>query len=67
MVDFGILEINQDWKSYENVTDSFILKENYEMNFQKKFILSLQLIVLEIRYQLHILFGIEEKKETKEY
>ena len=35
MVDFGILEINQDWKSYENVTDSFILKENYEMNFKK--------------------------------
>ena len=37
MIDFGISEINQDWKSYENVTDSFILKENYEMNFQKKF------------------------------
>lgn len=37
MIDFGIAEINQDWKSYENVTDSYILKENYEANFQKKF------------------------------
>lgn len=37
MLDFGISEINQDWKTYENVTDSYILKENYEANFQKKF------------------------------
>ena len=37
MIDFGITEINQDWKSYDHVTDSYILKENYEANFQKKF------------------------------
>lgn len=37
MIDFGIHEINQDWESYENVTDSYILKENYEANFQEKF------------------------------
>ncbi len=37
MIDFGIHQINQDWQSYKNVTDSYILKENYESNFQKKF------------------------------
>jgi len=37
MIDFGILEINQDWKSYQNLTDSYILKQNYEANFNKEF------------------------------
>ncbi len=37
MIDFGITEINQDWKSYPNVTDSYILKLNYEANFKKDF------------------------------
>ena len=37
MIDFGITEINQDWKTYPNVTDSHILKLNYEANFNKKF------------------------------
>ena len=37
MIDFGITEINQDWKSYPNVTDSHILKLNYEANFKKDF------------------------------
>ena len=37
MIDFGITEINKDWESYSNVTDSHILKLNYEANFNKKF------------------------------
>ena len=37
---FGITNVNQDWKSYQNVTDSYILKENYEAAFAKKFDLS---------------------------
>jgi phosphoglycolate phosphatase-like HAD superfamily hydrolase len=37
MIDFGITEINQNWKSYENMTDSYILKQNYEANFKKNF------------------------------
>lgn len=41
MMDFGMTEINQDWKSYKNVTDSFILKEVYEHNFQKEFDLTI--------------------------
>ena len=41
MLDFGITDINQDWKSYQNVTDSFILKVNYEAHFKKEFDLSL--------------------------
>ena len=40
MIDFGITKINQDWKSYPNVTDSHILKLNYEANFNKEFKLS---------------------------
>ncbi len=41
MIDFGITEINQNWKSYKNVTDSYILKQNFEANFKKDFDLSL--------------------------
>ena len=37
MIDFGITDINQNWKSYENVTDSYILKQNFEANFKKNF------------------------------
>ncbi len=37
MREFGITEINQNWKTYEHHTDSYILKENYENNFSKKF------------------------------
>lgn len=37
MLEFGISKINQNWKSYANVTDSYILKENYEANFEKAF------------------------------
>lgn len=33
----GVNNVNTDWKSYKNVTDSFILKENYEANFNKDF------------------------------
>jgi phosphoglycolate phosphatase-like HAD superfamily hydrolase len=34
---FGMSQINQDWKCYRNVTDSYILKVVYEQNFQKSF------------------------------
>lgn len=37
MKEFGILEINQNWKEYEHHTDSFILKENYENNLDEIF------------------------------
>lgn len=37
MMHFGMTKINQDWKTYQNVTDSYILKEVYELNFQKTF------------------------------
>ena len=37
MKHFGMTEINQDWKSYLNVTDSYILKEVFERNFQRTF------------------------------
>ncbi len=37
MKDFGITKVNQNWKSYQNVTDSYILNENYEANFNKDF------------------------------
>jgi phosphoglycolate phosphatase-like HAD superfamily hydrolase len=37
MLDFGITKINKDWKSYQNVTDSYILKVNFEANFNKNF------------------------------
>ena len=37
MIHFGITKINQDWQSYLNVTDSYILKENYETNLKKEF------------------------------
>jgi phosphoglycolate phosphatase-like HAD superfamily hydrolase len=37
MKDFGITDINQNWKDYKHHTDSYILKQNYEHNFSKKF------------------------------
>jgi FMN phosphatase YigB (HAD superfamily) len=37
MRDFGIKNINQDWRYYLHHTDSYILKENYEANFKKEF------------------------------
>jgi len=37
MIEFGITEINQNWKDYRHHTDSYILKKNYEYNFSKKF------------------------------
>jgi len=37
MKEFGITEINQNWKEYKHHTDSFILKENYENNLPEKF------------------------------
>ncbi len=37
MKHFGMTEINQDWRTYKNVTDSYILKEVFELNFQRAF------------------------------
>ncbi|CAL2102189.1 HAD family hydrolase [Tenacibaculum sp. 190130A14a] len=37
MLGIGITEINKDWKSYKNMTDSYILKKNFERNFHKEF------------------------------
>ncbi len=37
MLHFGISEINKNWKTYKNMTDSYILKKNYEANFKKDF------------------------------
>ena len=37
MREFGITEINQNWKAYKHHTDSYILKENFENNHAKKF------------------------------
>ena len=37
MLHLGITEINQDWKAYKNMTDSYILKKNFETNFKKDF------------------------------
>ena len=37
MKSFGIKEINQNWKTYQHHTDSFILKENYESNLEGSF------------------------------
>ena len=37
MKDFGIIEIDTNWKSYQHHTDSFILKENFERNLNTSF------------------------------
>ena len=41
MKTFGIHHINKDWKSYKHVTDSFIIKRNYEETLHKEFSLNL--------------------------
>ncbi|MFV0293745.1 MAG: HAD family hydrolase [Paracoccus sp. (in: a-proteobacteria)] len=41
MKEFGIENINQNWKEYKHHTDSYILKINYENNLDKKFDLNL--------------------------
>lgn len=40
MKELGITKINQDWKTYKHHTDSYILKKNYENNFEDSFNLS---------------------------
>lgn len=40
MKSFGITNVNENWKSYQNVTDSYILKQNFETNLKKEFELS---------------------------
>lgn len=37
MKSIGITDINQNWKEYKHHTDSYILKENYESNFNNRF------------------------------
>ena len=39
---FGIKDINEKWEEYDHMTDSFILKENYERNLSAPF--SLQFV-----------------------
>ena len=41
MNQMGICEINDQWETYQHVTDSYILKEHYEACFKKKFDFSL--------------------------
>ena len=36
MKHFGINNINQNWTDYKHMTDSFILKENFERKAQTK-------------------------------
>lgn len=38
---FGITEVDQNWKGYAHVTDSYILKINYERQFGREFDLAL--------------------------
>ena len=33
MKEFGITDINENWREYTHHTDSYILKKNYENNF----------------------------------
>lgn len=40
MKSFGISNINTNWKSYTHHTDSYILNENYKVNFNNDFDLS---------------------------
>ena len=37
MKEIGITKINQKWNEYKHHTDSYILKVNYESNFDAKF------------------------------
>lgn len=37
MHEFGIKDVDTDWKAYAHTSDSFILKENYERTLGKKF------------------------------
>jgi phosphoglycolate phosphatase-like HAD superfamily hydrolase len=37
MQHFGITKIDQNWKTYKHHTDSYILKQNYEHNFEEAF------------------------------
>ncbi|MFY7712088.1 HAD family hydrolase [Tenacibaculum sp. MEBiC07804] len=41
MSEFGIDNVDTNWKNYAHATDSYILKENYEKTFKKEFSLSL--------------------------
>ncbi|WP_422089309.1 HAD family hydrolase [Tenacibaculum ovolyticum] len=53
MINFGITEINKNWKSYKNVTDSYILKQNFETNFEKDFDIS---FIVEFEDKMTTLF-----------
>ncbi|WP_237274706.1 HAD family hydrolase [Tenacibaculum ovolyticum] len=53
MINFGITEINKNWKSYKNVTDSYILKQNFETNLEKDFDIS---FIVEFEDKMTTLF-----------
>jgi len=40
MIGFGMIDIDRNWKDYKHHTDSYILKQNYERNFNHAFELS---------------------------
>ncbi len=41
MREFGIVEVDTDWRNYANATDSYIFKTNYEKTHSKEFSLDL--------------------------
>ena len=59
----GVVEINQNWREYENVTDSYILKVNYENQFQIPF--DLDLIPDFEKKMIHSLAQYPETTEIK--
>ncbi|WP_420551528.1 HAD family hydrolase [Tenacibaculum aiptasiae] len=61
MISFGITNIDKDWKSYKNMTDSYILKKNYERNFNKEFDFSM-MPEFEEKMTEHLL-SLQETKE----
>ncbi|WP_272151946.1 HAD family hydrolase [Tenacibaculum aiptasiae] len=61
MISSGITNINKDWKSYKNMTDSYILKKNYEHNFNKEFDFSM-MPEFEKKMTEHLL-SLQEAKE----
>lgn len=64
MLHFGISEINKDWKTYKNMTDSYILKKNYEANLEKDF--NMKSFIPEFENKMTELFlALPKTKEIK--
>lgn len=71
MKEMGITKINQDWKTYKHHTDSYILKRNYENNFDREFDLksipSFESKMTKIMNSLKIVEEIPGAKEFIDY